>query len=336
MRRYEGGFGGVLDKPAIAVLSTGGAAQALSIVVPKDLPASFCDSLEQMKRRRLISIKGVDEPDVQLEDGRKVELQLQLEDDHVVFNILDQVVSDYGLKRIYHGLANTSPPDRIVSVLSSACHFYWHLRRNHKHPIAEDVQVEFLEITYSSDEVDDSGGRILVATENDMLRDGTIELLVHKEPTMYGIKLTNHSKWDLFPIAIYFDNSDWGIGASVSRFAFYVLAESVWGTETYYHPGTAGPYKHEAPLRTGGTLTIGYGCGGGDPISFRLRPNQDVDVGHLKIFLSTKPAELRNVEQGSPFTTSQTSQRAGRQRPAVFDTWLSLQYPIVQRRDRAV
>jgi len=223
MRRCEGEFGDVLDK-GIAVLSTGGAGQALSIVVPNDLPGSFHACLKQLKNRHLISTEGGDEgPEVQLEDSSKPELQLQLEDDHVVFKILDRVVSDSGLKSIYHRLHITSPPRCIFDALEAACHFYWHLRRQHRHHIAEDVKVEFLKIRKSSDEFDGSGCPILVATESDMLQDGTIKLDVHEEPTMYGIKLTNHSKWDLFPFAFYFDNSDWSIGALFElRFAFFV------------------------------------------------------------------------------------------------------------------
>ena len=49
------------------------------------------------------------------------------------------------------------------------------------------------------------------------------------------------------------------------------------------------PRSVTASLAARSTLTIGYGSTSGtDPIGFYLRQGQDVDVGFLKVFLSTQ------------------------------------------------
>ena len=77
-------------------------------------------------------------------------------------------------------------------------------------------------------------------------------------------------------------------------------------------------------------MTIGFGDGGSDPISFRLdKDDQDLDVGHMKIFFSTKPVDLRHMEQESPFTGNRSTFRV---QNAALDTWVAVEYPIIQRR----
>ena len=58
-------------------------------------------------------------------------------------------------------------------------------------------------------------------------------------------------------------------------------------------------YKLDSPLRSNGSLAIGYGAAGWPPISFSLPAGQDVDLGFLKIFLSTSPSDLSDICQPS-------------------------------------
>ena len=119
------------------------------------------------------------------------------------------------------------------------------------------------------------------------------------------------------------------IGAYVSMwFPSIPQSSHVWVDE-YYHPGTAGQFEVDAPLRKqGGTLTISYGAGGRNPISFQLsRENQALDVGHLKLFFMTKLTDLRHIKQESLFTGTQQYSPY----PRLFDTWVALQYLIIQR-----
>ena len=47
---------------------------------------------------------------------------------------------------------------------------------------------------------------------------------------------------------------------------------------------------------------MGYGSGGEVPRIFKLGKNQNVEVGFLKLFLSTEYVDLSDIEQLTPFT----------------------------------
>ena len=69
---------------------------------------------------------------------------------------------------------------------------------------------------------------------------------------------------------------------------------------SYYQPPTSGT-KIDPPLLPNSSVTIGYGAGGDVPYIYSLRENQDIDIGHLKLFLSTEYVDLSHVPQHSPF-----------------------------------
>ena len=57
----------------------------------------------------------------------------------------------------------------------------------------------------------------------------------------------------------------------------------------------------DSPLPAGRFLTVGYGTGGSVPFAFHLRDGKDIDVGFLKLFMTTSPIEFGSLEQPSPF-----------------------------------
>jgi len=130
------------------------------------------------------------------------------------------------------------------------------------------------------DECDDFLMPILVPDTPNLVQDGVVDLCVD-ETSMYGIKITNDTNVALFPSLFYFDNSDLSIQSS-------------------YLPPTSGG-KIDPPLPAGGSLTIGYGSGSVAPFTYFLRDGQNVDVGFLKLFLSTEPVDLSHLIQRSPF-----------------------------------
>jgi hypothetical protein len=81
-------------------------------------------------------------------------------------------------------------------------------------------------------------------------------------------------------------------------------------------------------------LTIGYGDGGGLPHQYFLRDGQDMDVGFLKLFLSTRSIDLRAVAQPSPFEMPSNFglNRDVRQLPVA--TWDTVTIATVQRKPR--
>jgi hypothetical protein len=56
----------------------------------------------------------------------------------------------------------------------------------------------------------------------------------------------------------------------------------------------------DPPLPKRSELTIGFGDGGAAPWQFHLNDDEDMDVGFLKVFLTTSPAEFSSVAQ-DPF-----------------------------------
>lgn len=107
-------------------------------------------------------------------------------------------------------------------------------------------------------------------------------------------------------------------------------------TAEYYQPPAYGlkgepaiPARDPHPHR----LSIGYGAGGGRPFKYYLRPNQDVDVGFIKLFILTKPIDLSSIPQQSPFTEKLVPRATRRaDLDSARDAWDTAVITVVQRR----
>jgi len=88
--------------------------------------------------------------------------------------------------------------------------------------------------------------------------------------------------------------------------------------------------KLESPLKGNGELCVGYGSGGWEPLAYEIREGQDLDVGFLKIYLSTQPVDLSGKAQQSAFPENRG---ATAWRPEPQDVWDTILIPIIQRRN---
>ena len=79
-----------------------------------------------------------------------------------------------------------------------------------------------------------------------------------------------------------------------------------------------------------GSLTIGYGSGGTVPFVYFMRDGQDVDVGFLKLFLTTEPVDYSNIPQNSPFNVNDRAHATYKPKPLLI--WDTLLVAVVQRR----
>lgn len=78
-----------------------------------------------------------------------------------------------------------------------------------------------------------------------------------------------------------------------------------------------------------GELTIGYGEGNSDePRCYFLRKNQSVDVGFLKLFLSTRWINYTDIAQDSPFENARGDAVHKSHGPLLWDSVTIL---VVQR-----
>lgn len=79
-------------------------------------------------------------------------------------------------------------------------------------------------------------------------------------------------------------------------------------------------------------MPIGYGTGGGVPYSYFLRDNQDIDVGFVKLFITTHPVSLSEIEQMSPFPGENTSRAPFIEKERLLASWDTVIVTLVQRR----
>ncbi|KZP07420.1 hypothetical protein FIBSPDRAFT_922853 [Athelia psychrophila] len=206
-----------------------------------------------------------------VEDSGQAMLAIVKEGGNFYFNILDKRVTVHGVNRIY--LSFDPDPVVIRPALRAAAHYYWHLNRNSTdHHFQDGIKVEFFELLESETDLDDNGYGVLGPYPNpeNLYKCGAIKFTV-KTDSLYGMKITNNTKWDLYPGVFYFDNSDLSI-------------------VPYYFMPPSGHFKTDSPLKKdGGTFTIGYGSTATKPRRFAFRPghNEDVDVGFLKMFFTT-------------------------------------------------
>jgi hypothetical protein len=99
----------------------------------------------------------------------------------------------------------------------------------------------------------------------------------------------------------------------------------------YETSSTARGYTPGIPLpKDGGILTIGYGSGGAPAPTFHLRPGQNLEVGFLKIFLSTKPIDLSSIPQSSPFERTRATAR-WTPRKIDDEAWCTMLIPFLRR-----
>ncbi|EDR08533.1 uncharacterized protein LACBIDRAFT_297307 [Laccaria bicolor S238N-H82] len=243
------------------------------------------------------------------EDRKKSRLEIVIEDNKLVFNILDQRVLKYGLSRIPYTIE--PDPEDIRPVLRAAAHYYWHLNRTQpNNQIQNNIKVEFYKLQESDTDFDEAGSPERYPVGDNLCRQDVIEFTVDDE-AIYGIKIVNNTPWDLYPNVFYFDNSELSITA-------------------YYKCNVSTNYRVDVPLqKKGGTLTLGYGSAGETPFEYYIPDNQDLDVGFLKTFLSTEPLDLSKIPQHSPFVDARGMGAANRD---PTPTWGSILVPVVQHR----
>jgi hypothetical protein len=87
--------------------------------------------------------------------------------------------------------------------------------------------------------------------------------------------------------------------------------------------------KVDPSLSPYGSLTIGYGSGGGAPFEYILREGHDVDVGFLQLFISTESVDMSCIEQLSPFGKSR---RMRSKKEVPVGIWSTLLITVVERR----
>ncbi|KAG8837877.1 hypothetical protein FRC18_007460 [Serendipita sp. 400] len=266
---------------AVALQTGAGTEEDLLIHVAMD------PTLENVFRAVAEEIKGSNsgQQQIKLVDADQIgtaHLDIGIENKKVVFNILNPLVTVYGLKRIPFQI-DPNIGD-IRRVLRAAGHFHWHLHRTGKSKILQNkVKIKLMKLKENEgnddDDDDEDSARTPVDGEN-LIQEGVVDVIADVN-TMYGIEITNTWDTKLYASVFYFDNSNLSIHP-------YCLLSSSSGTV-------------DSNLRPGQSLTIGYGPEGGDAFRYSLPVGRDIDVGFIKFFISTEPVDLAVIPQPSPF-----------------------------------
>lgn len=269
---------------------------------------------------------ATDQPRIVLVRRAMAELEVAFKGNEMVFNILDPLVNRHGLEHVPLRVPTTI--DSIYSIICAAARYRWHLRRSaYISKLQNKVQVELFRLNSNLEEDDEDFAVSLVPDGPNLISGGVVDLLVdEKEESLYGMRVSNSSRHPLYLELFYFDNSDFSISKSISC---HYCTPTTSLPATLYHPplskGTVDP-----PLPPNQNVCIGYGSEGSPPMTFFLRDGQSVDVGFLKLFLSTDPVDLSGMEQPSAFGGQ------GRERPKEIQRsvggWHTILIPIIQRR----
>ena len=193
-------------KPAFALLTRTGTKQDFHVFVAghKKLTHTF-EALVRMQNRR------PERPRILEVEKGNAKLGIDLDEGQVVFDILDERVTAFGLRRIPF----SAEPDPFIlyDVLNAAARFHWHLHRTpEKHYLQNKVRLEFTKLDQlegKSDEDPDGDVKSVIVGEN-LNQNGLINL-VASDSDGYGIKIINDTNQALYASLFYFDNSNLSI-----------------------------------------------------------------------------------------------------------------------------
>jgi hypothetical protein len=199
-----------LHRPAFALQTKAGTKQDLRVYAAKrkKLMCTFEALVREMQRAR------PDRPRILRVEKENAELSIDLDGREVVFDILDENVTVFNLRRIPFSVK----PDVSIlhSILDAAAHFHWHLRRTDIHNFQNKIRLEFTEVKQVEGKYDEDLNPVIEPVGNNLNQNGVIHLVASPRD-MYGIKIFNDSSVSLYAALFYFDNSNLSISTCSAR-----------------------------------------------------------------------------------------------------------------------
>jgi len=209
------GPGPSLDKAAFAIQTRSGALEELKVFIPLEDPLIpvFEATLMQMRtlsnnRHRIMLVH----------DPSAAHLAIERENDEIAFVFLDKRITARGITKY----ALKAKADDMTPVLQGAAHYHYHLNRSYltSKKIEQEIKVEFFKLEFSG-QLDEGTFRLLRRPSGEnLLKDGIITLSLRDGINdVFGIRITNTSKWDVYPSIFYFNTSELSISGS-SRYVY--------------------------------------------------------------------------------------------------------------------
>ncbi|KAK0234488.1 hypothetical protein EDD85DRAFT_774432 [Armillaria nabsnona] len=258
----------------------------------------IANEMEAGKRGFRLVKSRADEPD----------LVVAADGDVIHFEIMDKICRQHGLTHMPFGV-DIDDSDALRRILQSSADFYWYLRHSNKRSPLATSTLECMKLKETGEYTDDLEEVLRPDPNGHNLNVGGVIMVDVDEEGIYGFKITDAMSVPLYVWMFYFDVSDLSISS-------------------YYQPGGA-KNNTDVSLPPGESLAIGYGASGTVPHMYTLREGQDVDVGFLKLFLSTEYMDLSGIVQESPFTEIRGGARAV---PESRRLWDSMCVAVVQKR----
>ncbi|THU91193.1 hypothetical protein K435DRAFT_863635 [Dendrothele bispora CBS 962.96] len=143
------------------------------------------------------------------------------------------------------------------------------------------ILLEFFKLKESED-IDGLDDILMPDPDGEILDVGGVITIDVDEEEPSGCRITNNTSLNLYVSLLYFDFSDLSI-------------------DPHFLPPTAKDGIIKIPFPAKDCLIIGYGSSETPPYGFSVRERQDVDVGALKLFLSTDYVDYGAIAQKSPF-----------------------------------
>ncbi|KZV62802.1 hypothetical protein PENSPDRAFT_641761 [Peniophora sp. CONT] len=292
-----------------AVQTRIGRSEGLHLHVP--LSEDLVPVMSALAKDRVLS--DVVRPAILLGEETQADLSVRAHDGggRVEYLIRNPLIRKHGLMQ----LLETTPAiaEDVHSVLAAASKFFWHL---HRSPGQQRLGDESFEIEMhqleSSQSLNHGYENIWKRPEGpagkNIIHQGVVNLEADGR-TAYGVRVENHSTRPLYVSVFYFDCSN------LSIIEYYCSAR---------------------PISPGTELTIGNNNGSGRPFKFYLPPDQSLDLGLVKFFISTDYVDLSRIVQDSPFQTAHTfhTNLQVPARPVSIDSqsegWSTVLIPVLQ------
>ncbi|KAK0471041.1 caspase domain-containing protein [Armillaria novae-zelandiae] len=216
--------------------------------------------------------------------GDSPDLVVATDGDHVYFEIRNEVYRNHTLARIPFEV-KIDDLEVLHRVVRDIAAFYWNFHRSLESPIAEKVTLKLFALKPSR-EMNDKYEEVFIPDDSSAVTLNDGDSVSVNEDVVYGYNITSTAKVPLYISMFYFEMSDLSI-------------------KSYYQPGTAKASVDfsipAAEEHLGKTLTIGYGASGTSAHVYVVPKGREVDVGFVKLFISTKPVDLSGIVQLSPF-----------------------------------
>ncbi|KZP16315.1 hypothetical protein FIBSPDRAFT_895063 [Athelia psychrophila] len=249
---------------------------------------------------------GPDSAKIALVGRNQAKLEIVMEGDQLYFNNLDERVTSYGISHIQYPVK--PKPDVIHRILHAAAHYHWHLNRNSTLDkiFASNVDVEFFELR---PDYEYEGEWTPGDNPVNLYAGGAIDLVLDVSKR-YGMRLTNKINQPLYPAVFHF-KEDLSI-------------------VSHYSPKTSG--NPDSEFQPNQMFPIGYGFTGIPPIRHTcdLPDGQDISVGFLKMFFTTRYVDFSNIPQPTPFIPGRADIPPPKK--AKRAKWGTILIPFIERR----